>query len=554
MLSPMLRPRLLSVVVVSLVLGTAACSAGTSTPPDPSIEPGTGAGVLLPAANGGPHGVPPADGTAPNVYTTTKISEGMIRSAVNKLDDIAAATMKRSGVPGMAIAVVHGGKVLYAKGFGVRELGKADKVNTDTVFQVASVSKSVSSTCISAAVTDKIVSWSDPVVKYMPEFTLSDPAVTKMVTIGDFFSHRSGVPGLAGNDLEGFGFDREQILAKLNQFPLQQFRTTYDYSNFGMTAGAEAVVRASGKPWDKLCADELFAKTGMTTASYSYDDFLTRPNRTALHFPVGDVGDGKFAPLYTRDADAQAPAGGLSASVKDMAAWMNMVLATGKAGNTQVIDPSVFMEEFTSQAINARTTTPEGRSRTYGYGVNVDIESTGHVRWWHSGAFYVGAGTNYQIIPGADVGIVVLTNAAPLGIAETVATSFTDLVRTSTVERDWLGFFGPGFGALYDNHSVVANPPPASPKPARPLSDYVGIYTNPYVGDVSVTESGGKLTVTLGPKNLSAPLTHYDGDVFSWLAPGGNGDPVSAITFGGPAGQATTMNIELLVVPQLTRR
>jgi hypothetical protein len=288
----------------------------------------------------------------------------------------------------------------------------------------------------------------------------------------------------------------------------------------------------------------------MTTASYSYEQFLTRPNRTALHFPV----DGRFDPLYQRDADAQAPAGGLSASVNDMGAWMNMVLASGKAGDAQVIDPAVLLESFTSQAINARATVPDARSRTYGYGVNVDITSTGHVRWWHSGAFYVGAGTTFQMIPAADVGIAVLTNAAPLGYAEAVATTFTDLVRTGTVERDWLDTFGPIFGGLYVNHSEVAEPAPASPAPARPLSDYVGTYTNAYVGDVSVTDSGGRLTVTLGPKSLSAPLTHYDGDVFSWLAPGGNGEPPTAVTFGGSAsGPATTMDIEVLVVPRLTR-
>ena len=543
----MVRTRLLAVAIVPVMLGVAGCSGAAG----PSPEESGGAAVLLPAAGGGPKGVAPAAGTAPNAYTTTEITEGMIRSAVAKVDDIAAATMKRSGIPGMAIAVVHGGKAIYAKGFGVREAGKPNPVTADTVFQAASVSKSVSSTCISAAVTDKIVSWSDPVVKYLPGFTLSDPAVTKVVTIGDFFAHRSGLPGLAGNDLEGLGFDREQILAKLNQFPLKSFRTTYDYSNFGMTAGAEAVVKASGLPWDQLCAKELFDKAAMTTASYSYDQFLTRPNRTALHFPA----DGTFKPLYQRDADAQAPAGGLSASVKDMAAWMNLVLASGKAGDTQLIDPAVLLESTTSQAVNGRTTTPDGRSRTYGYGINVDITSTGHVRWWHSGAFYVGAGTTYQMIPAADVGIIVLTNAAPLGIAESVATTFTDLVRTGTVERDWLETFQPIFGALYVNHSEVAQPAPGSPKPARPLSDYVGTYTNAYVGDVSVTESGGTLTVTLGPKNLSAPLTHYDGDVFSWLAPGGNGDPPTAITFGGSAsGPATTMDIELLVVPQLTRK
>ena len=318
-----------------------------------------------------------------------------------------------------------------------------------------------------------------------------------------------------------------------------------------MTAGAEAVVKASGTPWDQLCAKELFTPAKMATASYSYADFLSRPNRTALHFPV----DGTFKPLDTRDADAQAPAGGLSASVLDLAAWMNMVLASGQAGDTQVIDPAVLLESFTSQAINGRATTPDARSRTYGYGVNVDVTSTGHVRWWHSGAFYVGAGTMFQMLPAANVGIAVLTNAAPLGIADAAATTFTDLVRTGTVERDWLDTFGPVFGTLYVDNSEVAKPAPASAAPARPLADYVGTYTNAYVGDVTVTESGGTLTVTLGPKNLSAPLTHYDGDVFSWLAPGGNGDPPSAITFGGSgSGPTTTMDIELLVVPQLTRK
>ena len=90
--------------------------------------------------------------------------------------------MKRSGTPGMAIAVVQGGKIMYAKGFGVAEVGKPEVVDPDTVFQVASFSKSVSSTCISKLLTDKVVSWSDPVTKYLPSFTLSDPAVTKAVT------------------------------------------------------------------------------------------------------------------------------------------------------------------------------------------------------------------------------------------------------------------------------------------------------------------------------------------------------------------------------------
>jgi CubicO group peptidase (beta-lactamase class C family) len=506
---------------------------------------------MQPLINGGPKGAAPLGSLTANEYTTTDITDGQVRAAVAKVDDMGATVMQRTGIPGMAIAVVHHGQVVYAKGFGVREVGKADAVSTDTVFQIASLSKSISATCVDKAVTDKIVSWSDPVTKYLPTFTLADPDVTRMATIADFFSHRTGLPGSAGDDLEGFGFDREQVLSRLHLFPLNPYRISYGYSNFGMTTGGEAVAKAAGMPWDQLCAKELFAPAKMTTASYSYQNFLQQPNRATIHFKA----DGTYQPLYQRDADAQAPAGGVSASVKDMAQWMSMVLAGGKVGDTQLIDPAVLQQGMTPQIVYDRATLADARSRSYGYGVNLDVTSTGHVKWGHSGAFYIGAATAYAMLPAADVGIVALTNAGPIGAPEAVTTTFTDLVRTGTVERDWLTYFGNAFATTFTNPSVVAGPPPASPKPARPLTDYVGTYTSAYLGDVTVAESGGALKVTLGPENLSAPLTHYDGDVFSWLTPGQTHDPVSAVTFGGSAsGSTTAMKIEAVQIPDLTRK
>jgi CubicO group peptidase (beta-lactamase class C family) len=543
----MVRSRVLSAALLPVAFVVAACSSSSGN----DDRSGSASAVMQPLINGGPKGAAPVGSLTPNEYTTTDITDGQVRAAVAKVDDIGATVMRRTGIPGMAIAVVHHGQVVYAKGFGVREVGKPDTVDPDTVFQIASLSKSISATCVAKAVTDKIVSWSDPVTKYLPTFTLADPAVTKMATIGDFFSHRTGLPGAAGDDLEGFGFDREQVLSRLHLFPLNPYRISYGYSNFGMTTGGEAVAAAAGMPWDQLCAKELFTPAKMTTASYSHQSFLQQPNRSAIHFEV----DGAYKPLYQRDADPQAPAGGVSASVKDLAQWMSLVLAGGKVGDTQVIDPSVLQQGFTPQVVYDRATLADARSRFYGYGVNIDVTSTGHVRWAHSGAFYIGAATAYAMLPAADVGIVALTNAAPIGAPEAVTTTFMDLVRTGTVERDWLTYFGGQFATIFTNHSAVAGPPPASPKPARPLTDYVGTYTSAYLGDVTVAESGGALTVTLGPQNLSASLTHYDGDVFSWLTPGQTHDPVSAVTFGGSAsGPTTTMSIEAVQIPDLTRK
>ncbi len=487
-------------------------------------------------------GLAPVGDQEPDEYSATVISEGQIRSAVGRLDRLVADVMSVSHIPGLAVAVVHDGKVLYAKGFGVRELGRPEKVEPATVFQLASVSKSIGSTAVANAIGRKIVNWSDPITLHLPGFRLSDPAVTKMVTIGDFYSHRSGLPGQAGDDLEGVGFDRAQIIGKLRLFKLNAFRLAYGYSNFGLTVAAQAVAEAAGKPWEDLCEELLYGPLGMTSTSSKHSDFLQRPNRTTLHAKVGD----QFAPLYQRDADAQSPAGGVSSSVLDMAKWLTMNLAGGAINGKPTIDPVGLQQAHRSQSVNAAAALADARSRYYGYGFNVETSSTGHVRWTHSGAFYVGAATAFAMIPAAGVGIIALTNAAPVGAAEAITTSFSDLVRTGSVERDWAAYFGAIFAGLFVNTSVVATTPaPASPKPARPIVDYLGTYGNAYFGDVVVASSGDLITVRIGPKGQTGTLTHYDGDVFSWLPPGGNGDPLTAVTFnGGAGGRVGTVELE----------
>ncbi|WP_298131376.1 serine hydrolase [Micropruina sp.] len=492
----------------------------------------------------------PVGETAPDAYAARPIPSGQVDTAINGLDQMVTDVLQRTGVPGMSVAVVRGGEIVYAKGFGVRELGKEAKVDADTVFQLASVSKSVGSTCVSAAVTKKLVSWSDPVTTYLPDFALSDPEVTKRVTIADLYAHRSGLPYQAGDDLEAFGFDRAGVLAKLRQFELDPFRISYHYSNFGLTAGAQAAAAAAKRPWEQLCSDLLYTPLGMTSTSSTYADFTGRENRATLHFRTGDKA---FEARYTRDADAQSPAGGVSSSANDMARWLMMNLADGKVGTQTVIDPDALRESHTAQIATGPLQSSDARSRFYGYGFNVENTSTGHVRLGHSGAFYVGAGTAFALLPGADVGIVALTNASPVGAAEAVTLGFTDLVRTGAVERDWLAFFTPIFGALFVNGSKVADPPPTNAAPARPLDAYVGTYTNAYMGDVGVSRNGDQLTLTIGPKHLSAPLTHYDGDTFSWLAPGGNGEPVSAVTFAGGTDRARSVDIELVQRPHFER-
>ena len=185
--------------------------------------------------------------TSPPQTAGVPIPDGQIDKAIANLDAIASDVMKRSGIPGMAIAVVRDGKTVYARGFGVRKIGESQRIDADTVFQIASLSKSLAATVVAHEVGASIVRWDTPLVAHLPWFKLIDPWVTQHVTIADMFSHRSGLPEHAGDDLEDLGYDRRTVLERLRLLPLRGFRDVYAYTNFGLMAAAESVAAASGK-------------------------------------------------------------------------------------------------------------------------------------------------------------------------------------------------------------------------------------------------------------------------------------------------------------------
>ncbi|MEH6382307.1 MAG: serine hydrolase domain-containing protein, partial [Dietzia cercidiphylli] len=175
--------------------------------------------ALLGSACGTPVATPGPD-ESPAAYSGLEVNEDRIDYAVGKVTDIVEEEMDASGIPGAAVAVVHGGEVVLAEGFGVRDTGTGAEVDARTVFPLASISKSVSATVVAAESADGQVDWSTPVSEYLPWFELSDPQLTPLVTVGDVFAHRSGLPGHAGDDLEDLGYDRPAVLHGLRHLAL----------------------------------------------------------------------------------------------------------------------------------------------------------------------------------------------------------------------------------------------------------------------------------------------------------------------------------------------
>src|SRR5437667_2175346 len=249
------------------------------------------------------------------------VTSEQVTRAIQELEKLAQTQIREDAVPGLAIAVVFQDKVVYAKGFGVRDVNTKALVNADTVFQLASLSKSIGSTLVAELVGEGKITWDSKLSVLDPTFEMFGPWGTREITIRDMYAHRSGLPEHAGDLLEDLDFTRAEILFRLRyQHPDSSFRSHYAYTNFGITEGGVAAAKAYGLDWEKASEEKLYRPLGMTSASSRYANFMARKNKAPGHAPV----DGNWVQKFKRNPDAQSPAGGVSSSVNDVAKWLRL--------------------------------------------------------------------------------------------------------------------------------------------------------------------------------------------------------------------------------------
>ena len=503
-----------ALVLVSATLTLSGCSA----PAAPAIARWTPA----PGANGNPG----ADAVA-------AVTRERVAAAVAALPGYVDFVMKESGVPGLSVAVVHQGETLFAEGFGVRSLTTGEPVDRDTVFQLASVSKSVGATVVAREVGKGAVSWETRLSDHLPHFALSDPWVTEHVTIADMYTHRSGLYEHAGDELEDLGYDQTEVLKRLRHTPLGAFRVEEQYTNFGLTAAAEAVANAAKSDWATLSERDLYQPLGMRSTSSRYADFVARTNRAVGHVPI----DGRWAvTTKQRQPDAQSPAGGVSSSAADLAAWMKLILGEGTVDGQEIIPRDALVPAITAAFVSKPPARSASRAGLSGYGFNVGITPGGLPTLSHSGAFTLGTGTAFTMLPSQGLGIVVLTNGSPVGAAEAIAAQFIDLAQFGEPRQDWWqlarAMMAPLMAPLGELAGKTA---PVDPVPAKPLNQYAGTYRNTYFGPARVTVDGDSLNLAIGPDAGGWTLTHWDGDTFVYRPYTENAPPgtVGRATFTG---------------------
>jgi CubicO group peptidase (beta-lactamase class C family) len=469
----------------------------------------------------------------------------MVRQATARLDTLVPQWMERTGVPGVAISVVYQGQTMYTRGFGVRRVGETAPVDADTVFQLASLSKSIGATVMAGKMPGSIgqarapaIDWDTPIQRLLPDFALAYPDAQDNVrlTLGDLYAHRSGLPDHAGDQLEDLGYARADVLQRLRYVPLNP-RGSYAYTNFGPTAAAQALAQACGLDWATLSEQTLYQPLGMAHTSSRYADFVARDNRAWGHVQIGlSYGSYGASPARyavqepPRQPDAQSPAGGVSSSAADMARWMTLVLAQGRWQGQQRISADALQAAMTAR--------PGGG---YGYGFNVGPDPHGHASVSHSGAFLLGTHTAFILWPQAQLGITVLTNAQPRGLAEAIALTFGEQALGDATSgasgSDWLTVMQDKMHDMYKPLGRFAGQlPPGAPTPPQPLAHYAGRYANAYYGDaeVALDAEGTALDIALGPAQVHHRLRHWSGDLFVFEPQGENAAPgsVSAVEFG----------------------
>ena len=427
-----------------------------------------------------------------------------MQAAASQLPALARSLQQTTGVPGIAWAVVHGGETIAAQGLGVCRAGGSDAVDADTVFQLASVSKSLGATVVARQVGEGRVSWDSRMRELLPWFALSNASSTDRLTVGDLYAHRSGLPDHAGDKLEELGYSQREVLERLQLLPVKPLRSAYAYTNAGLTAAAIGVAQAVGSDWATLSQQSLYAPLGMARTTSVFDVFMRQSNRAVSHVRADD---GSWIPGPSRNADPQSPAGGASSSVNDMARWLALLLAQGRWQGSSLIAPAALQPMWQPQA-------PGG---AYGYGFNVGATESGLAFVSHSGAFVLGAATCFMLVPTLDVAIVTLTNGVPIGVPETLCRQFVDMAANGFLTRDWWAMYSKAIAPLLAPTGSLLNKQPPSPVvPAGPLAQYAGSYNNAYYGPLQVDVVGNALQLTLGPIQQTYVLNHWSGDQFTF--------------------------------------
>jgi CubicO group peptidase (beta-lactamase class C family) len=437
-------------------------------------------------------------------------------------DAYVARVLKTFTVPGVAIAIVKDGRVVLARGYGVRRLGDPAPVDAQTQFGIASNTKIFTATALALLVEEGKVEWDAPVIRYLPGFAMYDPYVTRELTVRDLLVHRSGL-GLGAGDLLWWPpstYDRKEIARRLRYIkPATSFRSAYAYDNVLYLVAGQVIEAVSGLSWEDFVRTRILDRVGMTHSDVHHSAAGQPGNVATPHAEVNDT----VRPVAPFLSDNTNPAGGIVSGAEDMAKWVMVQLDSGRvADGSRLFAPATTRQlwrEVTPEPISDPPAgLPHLRPSMSGYALGLETRDyRGRLLLTHTGGL-PGYLSRVAMLPELRLGVVVLTNQESGYAFNALAYRVLD---------HYLGVKAPDYVGVYDRlqqqnraklaelASDAAGQRDSTSGPSLPLARYAGTYQDVWYGDVVIAEENGKLVIRMTrTPSMVGDLQHWQHDTF----------------------------------------
>lgn len=437
-----------------------------------------------------------------------KAPEDEARSRLAGFDAMCEKIRGEWKAPGVAIAIVSKDRVVYARGFGHRDLEGGKPVTAKTLFAIGSTSKAFTTFLLMSLSEEGKVDWDAPARRLIPELELEDPLASAALSARDMVTHRSGLPR---HDLMWYGrpgMSRAEIIAALRHLePSAGFRERFQYNNLMYAAAGVLAERAGGKSWESLVSERIFAPLGMKRSNFS----VLESRRDADHaLPYSVVKGGPKAVPFRR-ITAVGPAGSINSCVEDMAQWLRLQLSDGSLDGRRYLKAyDLNLMHIPQMAQGWPSQHPQISPSSYGLGWMID-GYRGRTRVHHGGAID-GFTAEVSLFPTEQLGIVVLTNATrspvPVLLSQHAADALLGLepIDWSRSARTQVA----AAKAAAKAQQQKAQPRVSGTKTSRPLEAFVGDYRHPAYGAWSIRHEDGALRVRFNELDLSLKHVHYD--------------------------------------------
>lgn len=441
-------------------------------------------------------------------------------SVAEAFDAYVADAVEDWGTTGLAVAVVHDGETVFANGYGTRELGSGEPVNADTLFAIGSTTKAMTAAALGMLVDEGTLEWDSRVEELLPGFALSDPWVSRELTVRDLLTHRAG---LGNADMLWYrsGADPDWILSQARHIPAAySMRASFIYQNIMYAAAGAVIERLSGRSWADFVTERIFEPLGMERTVALGRMTENMDNVASPHYLV----DGEVRVIDNAWVDPVAAAGSVWSSVNDMAKWVAFMLSDGESNGVRLLAPETHAELLEPQVIvpegpfypTARITEPTWRTYALGW---FQHDWGAHDLSFHTGSID-GMVAIAGLLPEEGVGVYVLANLDHSEIRH--ALMYEALERWGGFEsgRDW----SVELEQLYDGIAAeraefmqgILDRRVTDTEPSLPLEAYAGTYHDPLFGDVEIRHEDGGLVIERGEVSGELAHWHYDNFIARW--------------------------------------